>query len=136
MAYLLDTDVLIYHIKGTSTANQLVDRLIESSLSISAITYMEVSDGLYASGAALAEEPRFIRFITQASVLGFDQGEAHIAAELRRDLRQRGRSVRARALDIMIAATAISHDLTLVTNNPTDYQGLADLQLEPANIHL
>jgi len=34
----------------------------------------------------------------------------------------------------MIAATALEHDMTLVTNNPRDYDDVPDLTLEAANI--
>jgi predicted nucleic acid-binding protein len=59
---LLDTDVLIYHIKGIDAANQLVYRLIEVSLSISSITYLEVSDGIQTDSNALSDEPQFRSF--------------------------------------------------------------------------
>lgn len=97
---------------------------------------MEVSDGLQAGTGTLSDEPQFRRFLERAQVLDFGQPEAQISAQLRWELRQRGRSVRARALDVMIAATAISHDLILVTNNPSDYRDLPGLQVEPANIHV
>lgn len=136
MAYLLDTDVLIYHIKGIDAANQLVFRLVEHGLSISSITYMEVSEGLQTGIEMSTDEPRLTMFLEHTSVLVFGRPEAQIAAHMRRELRRQGRSVRARALDLMIAATAVSNQLTLVTNNPSDYRDIPDLQLKPASIRV
>jgi predicted nucleic acid-binding protein len=42
---------------------------------------------------------------------------------------QRGRRTRQRSLDLLIAATAITYHLTLVTRNRADYQDVADLTL-------
>lgn len=40
-----------------------------------------------------------------------------------------GKRVRQRALDLLIAATAIEHNLTLVTRNQADYRDVPGLML-------
>lgn len=50
-------------------------------------------------------------------------------ARIRYDLRRQGRSIRNRALDHIIAATAIEFDLTLVTRNRADYASISGLKL-------
>jgi predicted nucleic acid-binding protein len=59
----------------------------------------------------------------------FGRAEAQRCAEIREVLRSEGKRVRQRALDLMIAATALEHDLTLVTNNAADYQDVPGLRL-------
>jgi predicted nucleic acid-binding protein len=54
---------------------------------------------------------------------------ARRCAELRRQLRRQGKRVRARALDLIVAATAIEYDLTLVTNNTAGYRDIPGLKL-------
>ena len=48
---------------------------------------------------------------------------------MRVQLRSQGRSVRNRALDLLIAATAIQHNLTLVSRNADDYRDIPGLTL-------
>jgi predicted nucleic acid-binding protein len=54
---------------------------------------------------------------------------ARRCAELREELRAERKRFRARALDLMIAATAIEHGLTLVTRNTDDYADIGGLDL-------
>ena len=42
-----------------------------------------------------------------------------------------GRKVQARAFDAMIAATAMANDLPVFTVNPSDFEGIAGLDLRP-----
>jgi len=55
-----------------------------------------------------------------------------VTARLRRDLRARKLPVAQRALDLFIAATALEHQLTLVTHNRGDYADVPGLTLYPS----
>jgi len=46
-------------------------------------------------------------------------------------LKQEQKRVKSRALDLINAAIALEHDLTLVTRNVEDYQDIPDLKLYP-----
>jgi predicted nucleic acid-binding protein len=50
-------------------------------------------------------------------------------AEIRRQLMVSGKQVDHRALDIVIAATAIEHDLILVTRNARHFEDIETLRL-------
>jgi len=50
-------------------------------------------------------------------------------ARLRHDLNQQGIRTRERALDLQIAATALRHNLDLVTYNTKDYDDISGLVL-------
>lgn len=135
MPYLIDTDVIIYHLNGIVAAESLLQRLAHEGLSISAVTYMEAVDGLARGTEPLVARQRFDILLSVLSVVPFDRREAQRCADLRTALRARGKRVRPRSLDIMIAATAIEHDLTLVTNNPGDYDDIPELSLQAAQIN-
>ena len=48
---------------------------------------------------------------------------------IRRQLRQLKRPVTQRGLDIVIAATALEHDLELITRNARDYSDIPNLRI-------
>jgi len=50
-------------------------------------------------------------------------------ARLRETLRRQGRRINNRAMDLIIAATALEHDLTLVTRITDDYRDIPGLML-------
>jgi predicted nucleic acid-binding protein len=50
---------------------------------------------------------------------------------LREQLKHEQKRVKSRALDLMNAAIALEHDLTLVTRNIADYRDILGLQLYP-----
>ena len=54
---------------------------------------------------------------------------AERAGEIRGELRARGRPVDHRTLDILVAATALHHDLTLVTRNIRHFSDVPHLRL-------
>lgn len=134
MAYLIDTDLVIYHLNDVAAAEQLVDQLFDAGVAMSAITYAEVLEGLRLGVDPARAQHRFDAIALQVPVVAFGEAEAEHAAQIRAELRQRGRRVRSRALDLLIAATARANDLTLVTNNPADYNDIPDLRLQAASI--
>lgn len=69
------------------------------------------------------------RFMRGTRVIVVGRAVAERAAAIRLDLRNRNRPVAGRVLDLIVAATAIEHGLTLVTRNLRDYQDIAGLQL-------
>ncbi len=133
MPYLLDSDIVIGHLAAWPAIEALLDRLQPDALSISAVTYMEVIDGILDDPDRVSVEERFNAMLASVPILPFSRREADLCARLRADLRRRGRRTRARSLDLMIAATAIVHGLTLVTRNRDDYGDLPGLTLVRAH---
>ena len=136
MSYLLDTDIVIYHLNDIAVASDLVDALFDDGVAISSISYVEVLDGIDRSPDPQVARDRFAAMIETMPVVDFKRREADVLIEIRQALRAHGRDVRRRALDLQIAATAVAHELTLVANNPDDYRGIDDLKLHPARIAL
>jgi hypothetical protein len=61
--------------------------------------------------------------------LPFDSDAARAFGRVASSLRRSGRKANARALDAMIAATAIANDLPVYTCNPSDFAGIDDLDV-------
>lgn len=104
---------------------------------ISSVTLAEL-----AAGPLLATDER-VRAVRQAHLqqaesdfdpLPFDAACARAFARVAADLRRAGRKPQARALDALIAATAIAHDLPLCTENVADFDGVTDLRLQEVAI--
>jgi tRNA(fMet)-specific endonuclease VapC len=129
MAYLLDTDVVILLLAGDAAARQLLDPLVPIGIAISMVTYMEVLQGTIESADPQAAETAFDAFLLNVPVLSFSTEVARRCAQLRSELKQQERRVRPRALDLITAATALRHNLILVTRNVADYHDIPGLTL-------
>ena len=128
MAYLLDTDTCIYVLKNANP--QLIAKFNnhEGALATSAIVLHE----LYYGAEGYIEAGKRYSLIDQLAhrlrILPFDQAIASTAGVLRYSLRKSGQQIG--PYDILIAATALAHDLTLVTGNQREFSRIKDLKTE------
>lgn len=129
MAYLLDTDLVIDHLGADPDAVHLVGRVSSRGLAMSAVSYMEAYQGIDRGADPPRTASALSALVENVPILPFRSEEARRCAGIRERLRQQGRRVQSRALDLMIAATAIEHGLILITRNVRDYQDPPDLQL-------
>ena len=129
MPYLIDSDIVIDHLANVQTAKKLLERLAPERIAISIITYMEVYQGVSRSPHPQIAQEKFQAFLETVPVLPFSLSVAQRCALLRERLKQERKRVKARALDVMNAAVALEHDLTLVTRNRDDYEDIPDLPL-------
>jgi predicted nucleic acid-binding protein len=121
---LVDTSVIID-----------LDRLDAEHLpieqAISAVTLAELAAGPSAATDAAERarrQDRLQRVEAAFEPLPFDADVARAYGRVYAAVVASGRKARgARALDLMIAATAIAADLPLYTRNPDDFAGLGDL---------
>jgi hypothetical protein len=104
---------------------------------ISAITLAELSVGPLVTDDE-AERARRLAQVQQAEAgfdpLPFDAAAARAFGQVASSLRPSGRQPAARALDALIAATAIANGLPLFTCNPDDFAGIAGLVVRPVPI--
>jgi tRNA(fMet)-specific endonuclease VapC len=132
MAYLIDSDWVIDYLAGVPDALELLDRLAEEGIAISIVTYMEVYQGVERSDNPEEAERRLASFLEAVPLLPVSPAVARRGARLRETLRSQGKRVANRALDLLIAATAIEYGLTLVTRNVRDYSDIPDLKTSRA----
>jgi tRNA(fMet)-specific endonuclease VapC len=66
--------------------------------------------------------------LTDVSVLAFDEACAEEFGKLRGVLKRR--RITTGAIDALIAAVALAHDLTVVTHNAKDFQQIPGLRVE------
>jgi tRNA(fMet)-specific endonuclease VapC len=101
---------------------------------ISAITLAELSVGPLVTDDA-EERARRLAQLQQAEAdfdpVAFDADAARAFGRVAASLRRNGRKPAARALDALIAATAIANDLPLYTCNPEDFDAIDGLDVRP-----
>lgn len=131
MRYLVDTDWLIDYLKGRETARELLDPLVHLGLAISLITYGEIFEGILYGRDPARYEQVFRAFLQTASILPLTERSMERFARIRGELRARGQLIG--DADILIAATALDHDLILVTQNRNHFHRIPNLKLYPAS---
>ena len=127
-AYLIDTDWIIDVLHGNANAEQTLLDLAPEGLAISLITYGELYEGVhYARNRqhALAGLRAFLRG-KDVLPLTIDIMElfAIVRGQLSRPIRQQIGD-----MDMLIAATALHHDLALLTRNTRDFRLVPNLAL-------
>jgi tRNA(fMet)-specific endonuclease VapC len=127
MTYLIDTHWVASYLNGRPDAIQLLNQLAPSGIAISLITYGEIYDGIYHGRTPQAAEQGFLQFLHTAPVLSLNKSIMKRFAQIRGDLRLAGQTVA--DADILIAATALYHNLELVTRNLRHFQRIPNLKL-------
>lgn len=121
--YLLDTGLVLRHLRGQRRTVQLLRHLgKESRLAIASVTRLEVHAGMQA-------EERYVtqKLLARLATLDLDREIADRAGDLIAASKRAGRPLS--VPDAIIAATAIGQRLILVTLNPGDFQSIAGLSL-------
>ncbi|GAC1581418.1 MAG: hypothetical protein NVS3B24_17920 [Candidatus Dormibacteria bacterium] len=99
---------------------------------ICAVTLAELSVGPLVAKTAVERAARQA-LLQQAEAdfqpLPFDDRAARAFGRVAASMHRRGRKVRARTYDAMIAAVAVAHDLPLYTANPSDFAGIDGLKV-------
>ena len=121
--------MVIDHLGNVPDASQLIDQLVAEGIVISIVTYMEAFQGVIRSEHPEEAAEKFHAFIDSVLILPFSFAVAERCARLRETLRSQNKRVKSRALDLIIAATALAYDLTLVTKNTDDFKDIPDLAL-------
>jgi tRNA(fMet)-specific endonuclease VapC len=125
LAALLDTDVVIHLLDGDAWTRREV-RQLSPQLFISAITRIELENGIWREPEWSQIRRRALgELLATVTVLPF--GHDEIAA-YQRILEMAGFSKR-KIADRMTAATALVHDLPLVTFNGRDFRDVQSLSL-------
>ena len=129
MPFLLDSDWVIDYLLDVPEALQLLDRLAGEGISISVLTYMEVYQGVIRSPRSGEAEQQLRAFLQNVPILTLSLAVARRCARLRDTLRRQGKNVNRRAIDLLIAATALELDVPVVTRNFSDYRDIPGLKL-------
>ena len=127
MKFLIDSDRTIDFLKNSIDAVRTMAPLLRAGAFLSVISYGEVLEGVLGSRTRASDEPAFRTFLRSVTVLAVDAAVAERFAAIRLDLRQRGLLIPDN--DLWIAATAIEHDLEVVTGNRRHFDRVPGLRI-------
>ena len=120
---LIDTDVIIWHMRGNPRATKALDRLQDPA--ISAVTYMELVQGM--RNKYEFKTLREILVGREIEILPINEGISHKAIFL---VEQYFHSHALRLADALIGATAVVYARPLLTANIKHYSVIKDITLE------
>jgi tRNA(fMet)-specific endonuclease VapC len=129
MPYLVDSNIVIDHLLAVPTASALLEQLALEGIAISIVTYMGAFQRVEQSLNPRNAREKFHAFLTGVLILPFSFAVAERCARLRKTLKRQNKRMNSRALDLIIAATALEYDLTLITANTGDFKDIPDLSL-------
>jgi predicted nucleic acid-binding protein len=126
MKYLMDTDVVVNHLRGKE---KLSSQLISHGLAVSVITLAELYYGAYKSDDKQVALISVDKTLSRLAVTQMPISEEVISvyADLKVRLEKKGN--RLDDFDLLIAATAIANNLTLVSNNLKHFGRIPELEV-------
>jgi tRNA(fMet)-specific endonuclease VapC len=138
MKYLLDTDHLsILQRESSADRNRILEHIAacnSEDIAVSIVSFHEQALGFNAlvARAKTVEQvvegydlfQNLLHRYANARVIEFDLRAAEALVRLK------SRKVRLKLMDLRIAATALVHDLTLVSRNSVDFERVPNLRIE------
>ncbi len=126
--YIIDSDILIYFLKGKKEVVKKLSQIPIDNLYISRINYTELIYGAYNS-ARVEQNLKIIEpFLENFKVLEFDKSSSLIFAKEKARLKKQGNIIA--DMDLMIASIAMNNDCFLLTNNLKHFERIQDLKIE------
>ena len=125
MRYLLDTDILVYWLKGDESIETQAISAGLDTLAISMIGKAELYYGAYNSNYQQKNLAALATLFNTLKTAPFGDASAKKFGELKASLKQSGNLIL--DADLMIAATALTFNLVVVTNNVKHFNRISDL---------
>ena len=129
MTYLLDTDWVIDHLNHIERVTRRLEELAPAGLALSIISLAELYEGVYYSRDPVESEAALQRFLSpELAILGLDEETCKLFGKERGRLRAGGLIIG--DCDLLIGATALRHNLTLLTNNRRHFERIEGLHMK------
>lgn len=128
MAYLIDTDTIIFALRGDSSVLAKFEENKNVPFSISMITYAEL---IFCAKRSQNEQKNMIKVNRIRDIYPIEElneGVMEVFADIKAKMFDKG--IRIEDMDLLIAATAIYNELTLVTNNTMHFENIPNLKIE------
>jgi tRNA(fMet)-specific endonuclease VapC len=124
---LLDTNIVSYIMKGAPQAKLYENHLSNKTLAISFVTVGELWAGAEHARWGDKQRKQLESAIRKFVVVPYDYEIAKKYGEITAHRKRIGRPIS--FADAWIAACALRHNITLVTHNAKDFEGIPDLSI-------
>lgn len=125
--YLLDTNICIYFIKGLYTLDKKIESVRPENCFISEITVTELKFGVENSKHPNENRIVLTDFLEGIKIIPIFNSLDHYAKEKVR-LKKAGKTID--DFDLLIGSTAVTNNLTVVTNNRKHFDRIKDIKIE------
>ena len=129
MNFLIDTNICIYIMnKRPPEVIHRFKNIEVGQIGISTITVSELNYGASKSNLRKQNFKRLEEFLAPFEIIPYSQSASKYYGEIRSRLENQGNVIG--PLDLLIAANALSKNLTLVTNNEKEFKRIKSLKVE------
>ncbi len=129
MNFLIDTNICIYIMnKRPPEVIHRFKNIEVGQIGISTITVSELNYGASKSNLRKQNFKRLEEFLAPFEIIPYSQSASKYYGEIRSSLENQGNVIG--PLDLLIAAHALSENLTLVTNNEKEFKRIKSLKVE------
>ncbi len=127
--YLMDTNICIYIMnKRPIEIIHKFKKFDAGEIGVSTITVSELQYGVAKSKNRGLNQQRVEEFLSPLEIIPYDEAAANIYGDIRHKVEKYGKTIG--PLDMLIAAHAISRNLTLITNNEKEFKRVTNLKVE------
>ncbi len=127
MNWLLDTDICVFFLRGDEAIHSHINEIGRETIAISVVSLVELRYGAEYSAETIKNHQVIDNFVGGLTVIGVDDNTARAFAKIKTELRRSGSLIP--DFDLLIAATAVANNLTLITNNTAHFSRISNLRL-------
>jgi tRNA(fMet)-specific endonuclease VapC len=128
MKYLLDTDTCVFWLRGRTRVRERLSAIDREEIGISVITLAELRYGASCAAERKKHHQALDNLINDLAVVGVNEEVTRTFGDIKAELRERRELIE--DFDLLIASTAITYGLTLVTNNTKHFERISNLSIE------
>lgn len=126
---MLDTNICVHALRNEGAAIRArLQRALAGDVAISTIVAAELWSGVVRSKPPDLNRRTLLNFLSFVKVLDWPAEAAPVYGQIRGDLETRGLSIG--AMDLLIAAHAVSENAILVTDNVREFSRVTDLKVQ------
>ncbi len=129
MIYVLDTDICIFALKGQfPSIRKHMAAHPPHGIKVPSVVKAELLLGVHKSANPRQAHTIVEFFLAPLEIIPFDDSCAVVYAKIRHDLEKKGRLIGPN--DLIIAATTLAHQGSLITHNTKEFSRVSGLKLQ------